>query len=262
MWYFGANHLGARQMNSNGLMVELTRFFKTARHLWGRCPRCGDLFRLSEAAISFGNEAPADWLRRLQRQQLESHTKQDVLHDWQATLDRREIDVEARERELLGRERSLVKEARQLARDLVKDDKTFKTMLTEERRKAVVRSRATLLGHLFERLAPFFQRFNHDPRDVRPLMNPVDYVVFDGLTVNRRVERIVFVEVKSGTSRESTAQKSIADAVRNGRIAFETWQIGKRGIPLEQQLLGHPQSERPVLPPPLRSRAVTAGSND
>ncbi len=49
-------------MKSNGLMLELTQFFKTASYLWGRCPRCGDLFRLSEAAISFNSEPPADWL--------------------------------------------------------------------------------------------------------------------------------------------------------------------------------------------------------
>src|SRR5262245_16538420 len=102
------------KMNSNGLMVELTRFFKTARHLWGRCPRCGDLFRLSEAAISFGDEVPVDWLRRLQRQQRETDSKQGALDDWQAALDRREIEIEARERELLSRERNLIKEARQL----------------------------------------------------------------------------------------------------------------------------------------------------
>jgi hypothetical protein len=44
-------------MNDKTMMSELTRFFKTARHLWGRCPCCGGLFRLSEAAISFQRTA-------------------------------------------------------------------------------------------------------------------------------------------------------------------------------------------------------------
>ena len=41
------------------------------------------------------------------------------------------------------------------------------------------------LGHLFERLAPFFQRFDHDPRDVRALMNPIDYIVFESIIFKR-----------------------------------------------------------------------------
>jgi predicted Holliday junction resolvase-like endonuclease len=236
-------------MNTDDLMVELTRFYRAARHLWGRCPRCGDLFRLSEAAISFGGEAPADWLRRLQRQQEQMDAKQYELDDWQGEIDARETELTNREREVTYRERNLERTAREMAKGMVKDDKTVKALLTEARRQAVQRSRSTLLGHLFERLAPFFQRFAHDPRDVRPLMNPIDYVVFEGLTINRRVDRIVFVEVKCGTSRESAAQKSILEAVQQGHVSVETWQVGKRGIPLEQQLLGRGHPPRAALPP-------------
>jgi predicted Holliday junction resolvase-like endonuclease len=135
------------------------------------------------------------------------------------------------------RERNLEKTAREMAKGMVKDDKTVKALLRDARQAAIKTSRSTLLGHLFERLAPFFQRFDHDPRDVRPLMNPLDYVVFDGLTVARRVDRIVFVEVKCGTSTVTPAQRSILETIRSGRVSVETWQVGKRGIPLEQQLL-------------------------
>jgi len=235
--------------NGNGLMVEVTKFFKTASHLWGRCPCCGDLFRLSEAAISFKNEPPADWLRRLQRRQEEASAEQDGLESRKGELDVRESELAGRERDVVLRERNLEKTAREMAKGMVKDDKTVKSLVADAKRQAVLRSRSTMLGHLFERLAPFFQRFDHDPRDVRALMNPIDYIVFDGLTVNRRVDRVVFVEVKCGTSRESQAQKSIAQAVREGRVSVETWQVGKRGVPLEQQLLGQGSAARAALPP-------------
>ncbi len=78
-------------------------------------------------------------------------------------------------------------------------------------------------------------------------MNPIDYVVFDGLTINRRVDRIVFVEMKCGTSTESAAQKSVFQAISEKRVFVERWRIGKRGIPLEQQLLGRSQA-RAALP--------------
>lgn len=235
-------------MKENALMVELTRFFKAATHLWGRCPRCGELFRLSEAAISFGDKPPRDWLLRLQRQQETLASMRAGLEDWQAELEIQERDVRDRERELERGQKDLESTARVLAKDMLKSDKTVKALMKEARQQAVLRSRSTLLGKLFERLGPFLQRFGHDPRDVRPIMDPIDYVVFDGLTVSRRVERITFVEVKSGTARESDAQKSIAQAIHERRFGFETWQFGKRGIPLEQQLL-RPEPMRPALPP-------------
>jgi len=237
-------------MNGNGLMVELAQFFRTASHLWGRCPRCGDLFRLSDAAISFNSEPPADWLRHVQRQQEQLASDRDELENWKGELDAREGNLEQRERDVNWKERNLEKTSREMAKGMIKDDKTVKALLTEERRRSVLRSRSTLLGHLFERLAPFFQRFAHDPRDVRALMNPIDYIVFDGLTVSRRVDRVIFVEVKCGTSRESLAQKSIVEAIREGRVSTETWQVGKRGIPLEQQLLGRSTAARAALAPP------------
>jgi predicted Holliday junction resolvase-like endonuclease len=85
------------------------------------------------------------------------------------------------------------------------------------------------------------------------MMNPIDYIVFDGLTVNRRVDHVIFVEVKCGTSRESETQKSIVQAIREGRVSTETWQVGKRGIPLEQQLLGSRARSPARLPDSRRS---------
>ncbi len=181
------------------------------------------------------------------------------LEGWQGELDVREGGLQQREREVTDRERNLERTAREMAKGMIKDDKTVKALLKDAKEQAIQRSRSTLLGHLFERLAPFFQRFDHDPRDVRALMNPIDYVVFDGLTINRRVDRVVFVEVKCGTSRESSAQKSIFEAVRGGRVSVETWQVGQRGIPLEAQLLGNSRSALPPATGAVKARSAGAG---
>ena len=98
------------------------------------------------------------------------------------------------------------------------------------------RSRATLLGKLLERLAPCFRRFAYDPRDMRCICDPMDYVLFDGLTVERRVRQITFIEVKSGRSRLSGVQRSVRDAVEKGRVDTEVWEIGNPDIPITKQL--------------------------
>src|SRR5437660_12852336 len=107
-------------MKYDSLKVELTQFFKTASHLWGRCPRCDELFRLSEAAISFGSEPPRDWLNRLQRQQSNIAAKQGELDDWQATLAGQESELKDRERDVGAQERHLEGRARAIATDRVR----------------------------------------------------------------------------------------------------------------------------------------------
>jgi len=236
-------------MAAKTFLGQLADFYRAAKDLWGQCPQCGNLFRLSEAAISHGREPPRDWLRKLQKQQEQVAAQRDDLGQWRAELLLREKELQDREREIITRQKGLDAEARALATQMLTSDSGIKGLIKDAQQKATQRSRATLLGNLFERLGPFLQRFNHDPRDVRPLFNPVDYVCFDGLTVNRRVERIAFVEVKSGTARPSSVQKSIADAIASGRVSTEIWHFGDRGIPIEQQLL-RPGSTQKLIPPP------------
>jgi predicted Holliday junction resolvase-like endonuclease len=220
----------------NAFLSSLTEFFKAASHLWGRCPHCGELFRLSEAAVSFGSEPPRDWLRRLQKQRDLIQEKLAEVQETEEDLLGREDDVSAREKEINYREKTLNREVKRMAHEYIKSNDRIRTLIRESNKSAVLKSRATLLGKLFERLAPFFQRFNHDPRDIRPILEPIDYICFDGLTVERRVNRITFVEVKAGTSNVTPSERSIIDAVKEGRVSTEVWRFGNRLLPLQQQL--------------------------
>ena len=225
-------------MAINPFLKQLSDFYRAARHLWGRCPCCGDLFRLSDVAISYGSEPPRDWLRRLQKQQEQVRTRQLDLEQQQDEVEALLQDLQLREDEIDRRERHVEQVVRERVRDVLKSKEEVRGLLKSARHEAVQRSRSTLLGHFFERLAPFLQKFDHDPRDMRPLMNPVDYVCFDGLTAGRQVERIVFIEIKAGMSRTTPVQKSVVEAVRGGRVGTEVWQCGEMGIPISQQLLG------------------------
>lgn len=230
-------------MEKDGLFAELARFFKAAKHLWGRCPHCQALFRLSDATISFGNTPPRDWLLRVQRQQENLAQKAGMLGILEGDLRVKERDVVTRERRVEMREQQLDSTARALAKDMLKSDATVRALVKEAKQQALQRSRSTLLGKLFERLGPFFQQFGHDPRDMRAVMDPIDYIVFNGLTMNRCVDHITFVEVKSGLGRQSTCQRSIAETIKRGHFDVETWQIGDRDLPLAHQLTRKPATE-------------------
>lgn len=223
-------------MSTDGLVKNLVAFLKTARHLWGRCPSCGTPFRLSDAAISSSPEPPRDWLRRLERQQAALAQQEDDIAAREDDVDNREAEVRDKERDVLLRENRLERAAHDRVREILRSKTEVQALIRVASKDAVLRSRATLLGELMERLAPCFRRFAYDPRDMRCICDPVDYVLFDGLTVERRVKQITFIEVKCGRSRLSSVQRSVRDVVEKGRIDTEVWEIGDPNIPITKQL--------------------------
>ncbi len=100
----------------------------------------------------------------------------------------------------------------------------FREREAEARQDSVARSRSTLSGKFLEQLAPHFPDFPYDPTDLRFLGTPVDYVVFDGLA-GGEISEVVFLEVKSGTSNLSTAQRRVRDAVEAGAVRWEVYRV-------------------------------------
>ncbi|MFM8333762.1 MAG: Holliday junction resolvase-like protein [Candidatus Methylumidiphilus sp.] len=88
------------------------------------------------------------------------------------------------------------------------------------RRDATTRSRSVILGEVYEKVAPFLPDFPYAARDMVFLGKGVDYVVFDGLSEGK-LERIVFLELKSGQSRLSKNELMIREAIRGKRVDYE-----------------------------------------
>jgi predicted Holliday junction resolvase-like endonuclease len=223
-------------MDSNGFAKHLVTFLKTARHLWGRCPSCSTPFRLSDAAITSNPEPPRDWLRKLQRREATLAEQEADISYREAELLDRVQEVRSSEYDIRGRESRLERDAKARVREILASKTELRAVIREANKVAVKQSRATLLGRMMERLAPCFRKFGHDPRDMRCICDPVDYVLFEGLTLNREVSRITFIEVKSGRSRLTGVQRSIREAVQRRRVDTSVWQIGEPDIPITQQI--------------------------
>ena len=87
------------------------------------------------------------------------------------------------------------------------------------REDAVQRSRAIIAGKVQEQLLPYLPAFPYNPKDVRFLGSPVDLVVFDGLA-DGCVQRIVFLEVKTGGAGLTLRERSVRDAVQDGAVEW------------------------------------------
>jgi predicted Holliday junction resolvase-like endonuclease len=95
----------------------------------------------------------------------------------------------------------------------------MREIVKTERADAVTRSRAVTMGNFTQHIVPYLPDFEFDPRDVRFLGSPIDFVVFDGLCQGE-VKRIVLVEVKTGASTLSARERSVRDAARAGKIEW------------------------------------------
>ncbi|MFP3895590.1 MAG: Holliday junction resolvase-like protein [Anaerolineales bacterium] len=129
--------------------------------------------------------------------------------------------VEDRAKALFERWRAEEKESEAEARARI----LFHTWREREERRirqdAIERSQAVIRGKVTEHLVPFFPDFAYNPRDARFIGTPVDLIVFDGLS-DGDVQRIVFVEVKSGESATlSTRERRVRNCIQKGAVTYE-----------------------------------------
>ena len=91
--------------------------------------------------------------------------------------------------------------------------------LAQIRKTSVTQSRAVISGKVYEQLLPYLPGFPFNPKDVRFLGSPVDLVVFDGLDAGA-LQRILFVEVKTGQAGMTPRERQLRDVVRAGRVEW------------------------------------------
>ncbi len=100
----------------------------------------------------------------------------------------------------------------------------WKNELPIHRKDAILKSRAVLGGHFSEQLAPFLPNFSYLPTECKFLGKPVDFVVFKGMD-NKKIEEVIFVEVKSGSSKLSPQEKSLKEAIENKKVRWEDYKV-------------------------------------
>lgn len=96
----------------------------------------------------------------------------------------------------------------------------------KQRQDAVKRSQSVILGSVYEKILPFLPGFPYSPKDMVFIGKGVDYLVLDGLAEGR-VRDVVFLEVKTGSSRLNANEKEVREAVSKGRVRFEEYRADK-----------------------------------
>ena len=104
--------------------------------------------------------------------------------------------------------------------DIEELKKLFKNSEKIIKAKSVSGSRRSLVGKFIERFIPFLKKIPYEPSDMHFLGQPVDYIVFQGLHEDK-IERVIFVEVKTGQSKLTKREKSLKEAIEKKKVSWK-----------------------------------------
>lgn len=89
--------------------------------------------------------------------------------------------------------------------------------------RSEVGAKAVNIGFILERLAPSMKTFRFEHNDCRSLFDPIDYLIFEGLTLKGKVDRILFVDIKTGGARLKSTQKEIKELVGRKKVRWDLY---------------------------------------
>lgn len=99
----------------------------------------------------------------------------------------------------------------------------LKELTAKTKQKVLTTTKSVNIGFILERLAPVLENFPFDKNDCRSLFDPIDYVIFEGLNKTGKVQKIFFVDIKSGAAQLKKNQKAIKNIVENKKVEFKLY---------------------------------------
>ena len=118
-------------------------------------------------------------------------------------------------------------EAHEVYKGMLQEQKKRRADLKDRKLKIPIKSevgaKAVNLGFLLERLAPTLDAFTFNKNDCRSMFDPIDYVIFEGLSNKNSVDKILFVDIKTGGARLTPKQRRIKEVIEERKVKFKTY---------------------------------------
>ena len=108
---------------------------------------------------------------------------------------------------------------------LAKREEQFKEQEKKIRDESVERGRKKVPVLIRKCLCAEFKQLEYDPYDIKAIMHPVDFVVFEGLNAGDKVERITFLSRKAPDREQRVILESIRKTTDNKRYDWKEARI-------------------------------------
>ena len=74
------------------------------------------------------------------------------------------------------------------------------------------------VGNIVEKVAPALPGFPYGINDCRFMAEPIDYVIFNGISSKGIIEELIFMDIKTGNSKLNKHQRLIKTAIEQGKV--------------------------------------------
>jgi len=153
------------------------------------CPNCSSLLRVSQLHLRSTAPAPRTWLDDYDDQIKKLQIKSDSV--------------------------------------ATKEDKLY-SQETEMRKKSSERGQKRVVGTVLKSMDDYFSKKKYNPYDIKPIIHPVDFVIFNG-DHDKQVNEVVFLSKKSKNPNLAALQKSVDECVEKKNYDFKTAKISNEG---------------------------------
>jgi predicted Holliday junction resolvase-like endonuclease len=76
------------------------------------------------------------------------------------------------------------------------------------------------IGKIIEKVIPAYKKFKIPLSDCRPLFEPIDFIVFNGLS-EMKIDSVTFLEIKTGNSKLAKHEKMICKAIDEKKLSYK-----------------------------------------
>lgn len=91
--------------------------------------------------------------------------------------------------------------------------------------KSEIGARSVNIGFILERMFPSLAEFPYCCEDCRSIFDPIDYLVFEGLAAKGKVEKLLWIEIKTGGARLNQHEKQIKSLVDRKELAWDVYSL-------------------------------------
>ena len=154
------------------------------------CPNCSSLLRVSQLQhLRSTAAAPRTWLDDYDEQIKKLEIKD-------ASVSRKENNLHSKEKEM--------------------------------RQKSAERGRKMVVSTVLKSMDDYFSKKKYNPYDIKPIIHPVDFVIFNGDNIDQ-VSEVVFLSKKSNNPNLAVLQKSVGECIEKKNYDFKIVRIANEG---------------------------------
>ena len=116
----------------------------------------------------------------------------------------------------------------------IKDDRVsrkeekFASQVGEIREKSRERGQGMVVNTVLKSMDDYFSKKKYNPYDIKPIIHPVDFVIFNG-DHDKQVNEVVFLSKKSKNPNLAALQKSVDECVKKKNYDFKVAKISNEG---------------------------------